>query len=125
MSNKNIYLGAFYSMKPRPRVNTTVKGWMNDPNNIQWDERIEITRGTKRNSVDAKILLNLSNKTVDRNQWGDNRSFDDMFKYFFKGYHQYVTTVMTQLDAEYFNRMLDEMIAEEKEAESNEEVETQ
>ena len=117
MSNKNIHLGAFYALKPRRHVNTTVKGWMDDPNNIQWDERIEITRGTKRNSVDAKILLNLSTKTVERNLWGDNRSFDDLFKYFFKGYHQYVTQVMTQIDAEYFNSILDEMQEEEKQHE--------
>ena len=103
---------AFYSMKPRPGVNTSKKGWMDDTDNITYDERIEISRGLKRNSNTAKVILDLSNKTVDRNSWGTDRSFDEYFKYYFKGYHKYLTTVMTQLDAEYFNKMLDEMQAE-------------
>ena len=113
MSNKEIYLGAFYAMKPKNHVRTSVAGWMNDPNNIRWDERVEITRGERRTTVQAKILINLTTKQVVRNSWGDNRSFNDLFKYFFKGYHQYVTEIMTQIDAEYFSQMLDEMQAEE------------
>lgn len=121
MSNKNIYLVAFYSMKPRPGVKTNVKGWMNDAANITYDERIEISRGLKKNSTTAKVVLDLSSKSVHRNSWGTDRSFDEYFKYYFKGYHKYLTTVMTQLDAEYFNKMLDEMQAE-IDAEKPEEV---
>ena len=112
MKQKNIYLVAFYGMKPRPGVKTNVKGWMDDPANITYDEKIEISRGLKKNAVSAKVVLNLSQKTVDRNTWGTDRSFDEYFKYYFKGWHQYLTAVMTQLDAEYFNKMLDEMQAE-------------
>jgi len=50
--------------------------------------------------------------------------FNEMFKYFFKGYHKYVTEVMTKLDAEYFNQMLDEMQSE-VDAGKHEETETQ
>jgi hypothetical protein len=99
-------------MKPRPGVKTNVKGWMDNADNITYDERIEISRGLKKNSAAAKVILNLSDRTIYRNTWGTDRSFDEYFKYFFKGYHQYLTTVMTQLDAEYFNKMLDEMQAE-------------
>ena len=49
---------------------------------------------------------------MDRNSWGTARSFDEYFKHYFMGYHKYVTTVMTQLDAEYMNTMLDEMQAD-------------
>jgi exosortase F-associated protein len=35
--------------------------------------------------------------------------FYDPLKYFFKGYHKYITEVMVKLDAEYFDSMLDEM----------------
>jgi hypothetical protein len=112
LANKNdIYLVAFYHLKPRPGVNTSKKGWMADFANITYDESIEITRGIKKNSQMAKVVLNLSNKSVDRNTWGTDRSFDEYFKHFFTGYHKYVTTVMLQLDAEYLNKMLDEMQA--------------
>ena len=112
MSNKNIYLIAFYYAKPKAGVQTQVKGWMDNPENVQWDERVEITRGLKKDTYAAGVIMNLSNKTVDRNRYGENKSFDEMFKYFFKGYNKYITQVMVQLDAEYFNRMLDEMQAE-------------
>ena len=111
MNNKNIYLVAFYHMKPRPGVKTNVKGWMDNLDNITYDESIEITRGLKKNSSSAKVVLNLSNKSVDRNTWGTDRSFDEYFKHYFTGYHKYLTAVMTQLDAEYFNKILDEMQA--------------
>lgn len=103
---------AFYSMKPRPGVKTNVKGWMDNKENVTYDEWIEISRGLKKNATTAKVVLDLSAKTVHRNSWGTDRSFDEYFKYYFKGYHKYLTTVMTQLDAEYFNKMLDEMQAE-------------
>lgn len=112
MSNRDIHLVAFYYAKPKSHVNTQIRGWMNNPDNIRYDERVEITRGLKRDSNSAKVILNLSNKQVVRNGWNPDTAFNDLFKYYFKGYHQYVTTVMTQLDAEYFNQMLDEMQAE-------------
>ena len=108
--NKDIYLSGIYMMKPRPGVRTQYKGWMNDLNNITYDENVEITRG-KKNPL-AKVVLNLSTKTVEYNGWGTERNFDEYFKYFFKGYHQYITAVMSKLDIEYFNKMLDEMQAE-------------
>jgi len=85
---------------------------MDNFDNITYDESIEITRGVKKNSSIAKVILNLSKKSVDRNSWGTARSFDEYFKHYFMGYHKYVTTVMTQLDAEYMNSMLDEMQAD-------------
>jgi ribosomal 50S subunit-associated protein YjgA (DUF615 family) len=125
MSNKDIYLVAFYSMKPKRHVRTEVAGWMKDPNNISWDERIEITRGQKKNAVNGKILLNLSQKRIEKNGWSDGKEFNDLFKYFFKGYHTYITELMTQLDPEYFSQMLDEMKAEHEAEKANEEATAQ
>ena len=103
---------AFYGLKARPGVKTNVKGWMDDPENITYDEQVEISRGLKKNSSQAKVILDLSNKRIHRNSWGTEREFNEYFKYYFKGWHQYLTAVMTQLDAEYFNQMLDEMQTE-------------
>ena len=125
MSNKDIYLVAFYSMKPKRHVRTEVAGWMKDPNNIRWDESVEITRGLKKNSVNGKILLNLSQKQIEKNGWADGKEFNDLFKYFFKGYHKYITELMTQLDPEYFSQMLDEMKAEHEAEKANEEAPAQ
>lgn len=121
--SKSINLVAFYYAQPKDHVNTSQKGWMDNPDNIRYSERVEITRGLKKDTVSAKVVLDLSNKQIVKNGWHSGATFNDLFKYFFKGYHQYVTQVMTQLDAEYFNQMLDEMQAEwEAEEKSSEPV---
>ena len=119
MKNKHdIYLVGFYGMKPRPGVNTSKKGWMNDKNNLQYDEKIEITRGQKKSSSLANVILNLSQKSVERNTFNDDRDFKSFFKYYFGGYDQYITAVMKQLDPAYLTAILDELEAEMKQAES-------
>lgn len=120
MNNKDIYLVAFYGMKPRPGVKTNVKGWMNNKDNLQYDERLEITKGFKKSSQLARIVLNLSKKTVIRNTFNDDSDFRSFFKYYFGGYHEYITTVMKQLDPEYLTSILDELEAEMKAAEASE-----
>lgn len=118
---KDIYLVAFYYMKPRPGVNTAIKGWMNDKANVRYDERVEISRGLKKDTDAANILLNLSKKTVERNRFNEDRDFKNLFKYFFGGYHQYITQVMTQLDPDYLKTILVELEAEMKAAQDAEE----
>ncbi len=118
MNNKNIYLVAFYSMKPRPGVKTNVKGWMKDTANLQYDEKVEITRGLKSGANVAKIVLDLSTKTVTRNNFNQDKDFKKLFKYFFGGYHNYITAVMKQLDPDYLTSVLDELEAEMKAADA-------
>ena len=103
---------AFYTMKPKPGVRTNKAGWMKDTSNLQYDEKVEITRGLKNSSATAKIIINLSNKTVERNGFNDNKDFKGLFKYFFAGYHNYITAVMKQLDQSYLESVLDELEAE-------------
>ena len=119
MHNKDIYLVAFYGMKPRRGVNTSVRGWMNDKANLQYDEKVEITRGQKKSSALANVILNLSQKKVERNTFNDDRDFKSFFKYYFGGYDQYITAVMKQLDPEYLINILDELEAEMTQTESD------
>jgi hypothetical protein len=58
------------------------------------------------------VIVNLSTKTVEKNSFNGNKDFNELFKYFFKGYHKYITEVMVKLDPEYFNQILDEMQSE-------------
>lgn len=113
MKKTNIYLVAQYTIKPRNPKKTHIPGYMKDPGNHQYDERVQITTRLRNQDLyTAKIILNLSDKTVDKNSFNDLKNFNDLFKYFFKGYHKYITEVMVKLDAEYFNQMLDEMQSE-------------
>lgn len=124
MRTKSIYLVANYITKPRDPKKTYIPGYMKDPANHQYDEQVAIQTNLRNKDISAKVVLNLSTKTVERNGFNNNKDFNEMFKYFFKGYHKYVTEVMTKLDAEYFNQMLDEMQSE-VDAGRHEEIETQ
>lgn len=118
MSNKNIHLVAYYSIKPRKHVNTSKAGWMNDQSNIQYDEKVEIVRGLKPRTIGAKIVLDFNTKEVVRNGFNQDKDFKKLFKYFFAGYHQYMTTVMKQLDPEWMDAIVDELEAEMSELEA-------
>jgi hypothetical protein len=107
-------------MKPRKGVKTNVKGWMNDKENLQYDERLEITKGLKKSSDLANVILDLTNKTIVRNRFNDTSEFKEFFKYYFGGYHKYLSTVMKQLDPEYLEAFLSDMEAEVKAAEAKE-----
>lgn len=123
MKKQNIYLVANYLTKPKDPRRTHVPGYMKDPANIRYDEQVQVsTRLRRQDLVTAKVIMNLSNKTVDQNSFNGNKNFDELFKYFFKGYHKYITEVMAKLDPEYFNQMLDEMQAELDKEKVSEEV---
>ena len=123
MTTKSIYLVANYITKPRDPKKTYIPGYMKDPANHQYDEQVAIQTKLRNKDISAKVVLNLSTKTVERNGFNNNKDFNEMFKYFFKGYHKYVTEIMTNLDAKYFNQMLDEMQSE-VDAGRHEEIET-
>ncbi len=125
MKRQSIYLVANYTVKPKNPAKTHIKGYMKDPANVRYDEQVHIsTKLRPKDIASAKIIMNLSNKTVQVNNFNHNKNFNELFKYFFKGYHKYITDIMVQLDAEYFSSMLDELQAE-VDAEKNEEIQAQ
>jgi hypothetical protein len=125
MKRQSIYLVANYTVKPKNPAKTHIKGYMKDPANVRYDEQVHIsTKLRPKDIASAKIIMNLSNKTVQVNNFSHNKNFNELFKYFFKGYHKYITDIMVQLDAEYFSSMLDELQAE-VDAEKNEEIQAQ
>ena len=109
MKIKDLHLIAFYVQKPRAGVQTQIAGWTKDPNNFQYDERIEFTKGLSgKDRQYAGVILNLNEKKVVYNKFGDKKTFDDLFKYFLEGYPQQVATVMAELDIEYLKQFIPE-----------------
>lgn len=125
MKVKDLHLVAFYVQKPRPGVQTQIKGWMKNPDNFQYDERIEFTRGlSTKDQQYAGIVLNLAKKTVVQNRYNqEQRDFDALFKYFLEGYPQYVAQAMAELDLEYLKQFIPE--EETKEEAKDETVQSQ
>jgi hypothetical protein len=109
-TNQSIFLVAYYFMRPQSRVRTQVKGWMQTEKNLQFDEQVAVTRRLKNSDrTTAKVILDLSKKSVVRNGWGSTENFDDLFKYFHNSYPKYTTEVMTMLDPAYLERINAEM----------------
>lgn len=110
MKIKDLHLIAFYVQKPRPGVQTQSAGWNKNPDNFQWDERVEFTKGlTSKDQQYAGIVLNLSKKTVVQNRYNvEQRDFDSLFKYFLEAYPQYVAQAMAELDLEYLKQFIPE-----------------
>jgi hypothetical protein len=108
MKIKDLHLLAFYVQKPRAGVQTQIAGWMKDPNNFQYDERIEFTKGlASKDQQYAGIVLNLSKKTVVTNRYNhEQKDFDSLFKYFLEAYPKYVINVMAQLDMVYLEQFI-------------------
>ena len=104
---RDIHLIAFYVQKPRAGVQTQVAGWNKNPDNFQYDERIEFTRGLSgKDRQYAGVILNLAEKTIVYNKFGDKKTFDDLFKYFLEGYPEYVIQTMAQLDMAYLEQFI-------------------
>lgn len=122
---QNIYLVAQYYMKPKAHVRTHVKGWMNNPENIRYDEKVEISRGLRTRDLNAKIILDLTNKQIHRNGFATDRPFDEIFKYFFANYNEYIIKVMTQLDPVYLDQIVTELEKEMEAAEQSQRAEAE
>ena len=110
MRTKDLHLIAFYVQKPRKGVQTQIAGWMKNPDNFQYDERVEFTKGLSgKDRQYAGIILNLQTKQVIYNKFDtDQRDFDALFKYFLESYPKYIIQVMAQLDVEYLKQFIPE-----------------
>jgi hypothetical protein len=108
MKVKDLHIVAFYVQKPRRGVQTQVAGWNKNPDNYQYDERVEFTKGlSSKDQQYAGVVLNLSTKKVVQNRYDPTqRDFDALFKYFLEAYPKEVATVMAELDVEYLQQFI-------------------
>lgn len=98
---KSIYLVAYYYQKPRSnRVRTQIAGWLNDQNNVSYDEQVAVTHNLRRRDESmASIILDLVNKKIVKNRWQSGRTFDELFDYYAKNYPQHTTELVKSIDA--------------------------
>ena len=84
MKIKSVYLIAKYSARPKNPKLTSRPGYMLQSENIAWQETVNITLGLKnKDFLAARIVLNVSNQTVERNSFQNGKSFEELFGYFF------------------------------------------
>ena len=114
MSKKNVYLVAYYMMKPKhSRISTHVKGWMSNGDNVSYEKQIAVTLKLKPKDISsAKVILDLSNRSVYRNSWNNGKTFEDLFEHFYNGYQKYLDPVIHQLGYEMVKKEEDIKVAE-------------
>jgi hypothetical protein len=109
MSTQKVHLVAHYFQKPKDGVNTSKKGWMSDPANIRWDEKVEVVRNLRARDRSAQVVLDLVNKKVLANSFTGEKDFDLLFEYYFLNYNKYITPVMAQIDSDYVYALIDRL----------------
>ena len=98
LNNKNIYLIAYYHIKPKDPNRTKEPGYMTNTDNIEFDESINITRGLKtRDELSAKVILDLTNEVVKKNTFNDNLDFPSILAHYQEGYPKYINPLLAQL----------------------------
>jgi len=95
---KTKYLICYYKMVPvRPSI-TQIPNWQKDPANVQYDEQIFFDSKIRNKDQGASIILNLEDKTIEKNRLDENLTYDQSFEYFYKAYKQYMDPVLKALD---------------------------
>ena len=120
-----LHLVARYFQRPKPHVNTSRKGWMDNPDNIQWDEQVEVVRNLRNRDQQAQVILDLRSKTILRNSFQTDKSFDEVFEYFYLNYNDYINKIMSRLDPEYLQNTVDRLQKQLDEETKNEAVPAQ
>jgi len=106
LKHKDIYLLAFYYLKPKDSSRTKEAGYMTNLDNVDYDESINITRGLKiKDSLGAKVILNLSQQQVTKNGWNDRKDFPELLAHYQEGYPKYINPLLAQLYPEINNEV--------------------
>ena len=84
MKTKDVYLIAKYAAHPRKKHATASPGYMKNPDNISWNEELLVTYGLKnKDFLAARIVLNITQQRVERNSFQNDKTFDELFNYFY------------------------------------------
>ena len=91
MKNNDLYLIAYYTAKPRDPRMTKVSGYMKDPANIIYDERVEFAVGLKsRDQTASSVIVNLTKRQIMKNRLNPEAGFEDVIKYYCEAYPEYM-----------------------------------
>lgn len=91
MKDTNVYLLAHYTARPKDPSRTKEAGYMSNPENIAYDERVEFTVGLKaKHRQGAGVVINLSTQEVVFNRFNPSADFEDVIKYYIEAYPEYM-----------------------------------
>ena len=90
MADLNIYLVAQYVAKPKNPKLSSQQGYMSNPDNIEWDERMYISQGLRKKDHEMNVILNLTEEKIVKNSFNSGKNFQEVFTYFYENYGDYI-----------------------------------
>ena len=98
MANLNIYLVAQYVARPKDSTKTAQPGYMTNPENIEWDERMYITQGIRKKDEQMNVILDLTEEKIIKNSFESGKKFNEMFEYFYEACGNYIDECITTIN---------------------------
>ena len=99
MAKLDIYLLATYVARPKNPRQTSLAGYITDPDNIQYDENLEIVRGWRDRYIKYSVVLDLTNERVIKNSFLKEKTFEELFKHYHEGFSEYIKQTVDELNA--------------------------
>ena len=89
---------ATYVAKPKNPRQTSRAGYMQDPNNIQYDENVAIVRGWRDRYMQQSVVLDLTNERVVKNSFTPGKTFEELFAHYHEGFGEYIEQTVNDLN---------------------------
>jgi len=99
LAKLDIYLLAIYVARPKNPRQTSRAGYITDPDNIQYDENLEIVRGWRDRYIKYSVVLDLTNERVIKNSFLKEKTFEELFKHYHEGFGEYIEQTVNELNA--------------------------
>ena len=99
MAKLDIYLLATYVARPKNPRQTSRAGYITNPDNIQYDENLEIVRGWRDRYIKYSVVLDLTNERVIKNSFQTGKTFEELFKHYHEGFSEYIEQTVNELNA--------------------------
>jgi hypothetical protein len=88
---------ATYMGRPKNPRQTAKAGYISNPENIEYDEHISMSRGLKDKFMSNHVILDLTEQKIVKNSFNSNRNFEEVFAHFMQNYEQHIKDSIQKL----------------------------
>ena len=83
--------------RPKNPRQTAKAGYISNPENIEYDEHISMSRGLKDKFMSNHVILDLTEQKIVKNSFNSNRNFEEVFAHFMQNYEQHIKDSIQKL----------------------------
>jgi hypothetical protein len=95
---KNLYLLAYYVQVPKDPKQTHIPGYVKNPDNLRWDESVEITLGLKtKDELKAAVVLDLTNEKVVKNRYNPETTYQEWLDFYDQAHPDYLREALERI----------------------------